>query len=246
MKKEKNIKDFEIVTKGYFNVPIEGNNEADEVWSILFNRNIEDLKNKAHSLFNQGLEYLSISSNHIPKLHELSFLIKNKTGWVLTLTDNEYSIEEDWFDHLSQKSFLITKVIRSRENLDYTPFPEAFHDIFGHVPFLCSEKYMKIVHKLAIKWNSLNTEEEKQKLTNFWWYVIEFGLMKENGEIKAFGAGLMSSFGERQNAFSNNVILRPFNVEEMKNTSISDHEFHKKLFIMDSLEQVENVIDKWE
>ena len=181
----------------------------------------------------------------MPKLSDLHSKINKKTGWRLKPTDDEYSDSETWFLHLEQKLFLVTKVIRSKENLDYTPFPEAFHDIFGHLPFLVDERYVNLINKFAIKYNSLSSQEAKEKFGNFWWYVIEFGLMREGGEIKAFGAGLMSSFGERQNAFSDKVILRNFDVKEMQNTPISDHAFHDKLFVMDSLDQVEKAVDDW-
>lgn len=243
--KKQNIKNLDEITKGYFNVPIEGNKEADEVWNILCTRNLKDLEEKAHSLFLEGLKELSIDRNCLPKLGDLYSKINQKTGWRLKPTDDEYSDSETWFQHLEQKLFLVTKVIRSKDNLDYTPFPEAFHDIFGHLPFLVDCRYVNLINKFALKYNSLLNQEMKQKFANFWWYVIEFGLIKENGEIKAFGAGLMSSFGERQHAFSTKVELRPFDVEEMQNTPISDHAFHNKLFVIESLDQVENAVDNW-
>ncbi len=243
--KNQNIKNLNKITKGYFNVPIKGNSEADEVWNILFTRNFKDLENKGHSLFLNGLKELSIDEKHVPKLEDLHGKINQKTGWKLKPTDDEYSDSETWFQHLEQKLFLVTKVIRSKENLDYTPFPEAFHDIFGHLPFLVGERYVNLINKFALKYNALSSKESKQKFANFWWYVIEFGLMREGGEIKAFGAGLMSSFGERQHAFSDKVMLRNFDVIEMQNTAISDHEFHDKLFVIDSLDQVEQAVDDW-
>ncbi len=242
---KKNIKNLGKITKGYFNVPIEGNDEANEVWKILFERNIDDLKLSAHSLFNKGIRELSIAKHSVPSAKELNKKINLKVGWKITSTDDEYSNADEWFKHLSQKSFLVTKVIRSKENLDYTPFPEAFHDIFGHIPFMHSKRYMRLIHKFGKKFQELKVKKQKQEFINFWWYTIEFGLIKEKGKIKVLGAGLMSSFGERRNAFSSNVIIKHFNVNEMKRTSISDHEFHKKLFVADSLDQIEDVVDKW-
>ncbi|MEK7588188.1 MAG: hypothetical protein AAB438_00020 [Patescibacteria group bacterium] len=247
IKNDTNIKNLDEVTKGYFNVPIEGNDEAHEVWNLLFSRNIRELEKNAHPLFLEGIKELNMDDRAVPKLNDLEKVIQEKVGWVLTPTDTEYSNADDWFKHFENKSFLVTKVIRSRENLDYTPFPEAFHDIFGHLPFLCSKEYMDIAHQFGVIYQELKTEEEKQQLSNFWWYTFEFGLMKDKttGELKAFGAGLMSSIGERNNAFSGKVELVPFNVDEMKNTSNSAHEFHQKLFIIDSLDQIKNAIDNW-
>src|SRR3989344_3953411 len=122
----KNIKNIKKITKGYFNVPIEGNTEANEVWKILFKKNINDLEQNTHSLFVEGIQTLSIEKNKIPDISKPQKKIFKKVGWKITPTDDEYSNADEWFKHLSNKSFLVTKVIRSKENLDYTPFPEAF------------------------------------------------------------------------------------------------------------------------
>lgn len=243
---DKNIKDLDEVTKGYFNVPIEGNEEADEVWNTLFLLNHTNLKDKAHSLFHKGIEELSLSPKNIPKLSDLQNTIFQKTGWTLVPTDNEYSGAEDWFFHLVRKSFPVTKVIRSRENLHYTPYPEAFHDIFGHMPFMCFPEYMNLVEKAAKVYLSLDSQEKKEEFWSFWWYTVEFGLMKEDGEIKAFGAGFMSSFAECNHAFSDKVTLVPFNVKEMRSTPISDHNLHNKFFVIESLNQIEEALDNWD
>lgn len=241
----KNIKNLKKISRGYFNVPIEGNKEADEVWNLLFKKNIRELENQAHPLFLRGIKKLKMGHTAIPKLDELVKIIRKDAGWVLTRTDIEYSDKDHWFEHFSKKSFLVTKFIRSKKNLDYTPFPDAFHDIFGHLPFLCEKEYMEIAHKLGLIYQKSKTEEEKQQVSNFWWYAFEFSLMKHEGRLKAFGAGLMSSIGERRNAFSGNVNLTPFDREEMKNTSQSAHKFHKKLFVIESLEQIKDAVDNW-
>jgi phenylalanine-4-hydroxylase len=232
-------------TKPYFNIPIEGNAEAHRVWNTLFKENILELESTAHSLFLDGIKKLQIQEKSISKLNDLENIIKKKTGWVLTPTNTEYSTGDEWFDHFSKKSFLVTKYIRSKENLEYTPYPDSFHDIFGHLPFFTIPKYARIAHKLGIIYQKLKTKEDKQQLTNFWWYTFEFGLLKEKGELKVLGAGLMSSKGERKNAFSKNVILRPFNFEEIKNTEPSVHKFHKILFVIENLKQIEDAVNKW-
>ena len=89
------------------------------------------------------------------------------------------------------------------------------------------------------------TEADRSKLVSLGWYGYEFGLIKENGEMKAFGTGLISSQGELENAFSENVLKLPYDAEIVSNTPISAHEFHKKLFVLENLDQLEEVVDRW-
>jgi len=242
---DRNIENLEEISKGYFNLPIKNNPDALEVWTLLYDRKYYNLKDKAYSLFFDGLNQLSINEQCIPKVSELSCIIHKKTGWTLSPTHIEYTGADDWFRHLEMKNLVITEVIRSKENIDYTPYPEAFHDIFGHLALMCFPEYAQIVHRFGLIYNKLQTKKEKKEFANFWWYVIEFGLMMEDNKMKAFGAGLLSSFGECNNAFSRNIILRPFDVNEMKSTTVSAHEFHQKLFIIDSFDQINEALDDW-
>lgn len=241
----KNIKNLKEISNGYFNVPIEGNPEADKVWGELFMQNIGDLDSQAHSLFMKGIKELGITEKQIPKLDHLNEIISKKIEWNLVPTKVEYSTSDSWFEHFNKKSFLVTDFIRSPDNMDYTPYPDTFHDRFGHLPFLCSEEYMDLAYKLGILYKEAKSEKEKNEVANFWWYVFEFGLIKEGEVLKAFGAGLMSSKGERDHAFSKNVKLNPFDLEKVKTLPPSAHEFHKELFVIDSFEQIKEAVDNW-
>jgi phenylalanine-4-hydroxylase len=104
---------------------------------------------------------------------------------------------------------------------------------------------MELAHKLGILYKKAKTRKEKNEISNFWWYVFEFGLIKEGEVLKAFGAGLMSSKGEREHAFSKNVKLNKFNLKKIKSLPPSAHEFHKELFVIDSFEQIKDAVNNW-
>lgn len=241
---DKSIEHLGDITKGYFNIPIKDNPEADFVWSELSKRQFTNLQGKASSFFHEGWEKLGISVDQVPQIAGLHEKVSAHTDWSISPTDVEYTNVPDWFGHLSNKNFVVTTFIRSKENLHYTPFPDMFHDAFGHLPFLILPRYAKLVHRFGEIYNSL-PEEKREAFSKVWWYTIEFGLIMEEGEMKALGAGLISSVGELNNAFSDKVEIVPFDAELVAGTQISDHEFHQRLFLLESFEQLENEVEKW-
>lgn len=241
---DKNIDNLEEVTKGYFNIPIKENHEADEVWRVLALRQFPNIQNRASQMFFDGWERLGLKVEGIPSIESLHNAINKHTSWSVSETNVEYTATDDWFEHMADNDFIVTNFIRSRENINYTPYPEMFHDVFGHLPFMTINKYASLIHNFGKIYKNLR-EENKEAFRNFWWYTIEFGLIKEDGEIKAFGAGLLSSFGEFNNAFSKDVEIIPFDIEIVSKTPISDHDFHKKLFVLESFDQLESELEKW-
>jgi len=241
---DKSVDNLKDITKGYFNIPIKDNPEADFVWSELSRKQFANLEGRASKLFHEGWEKLGINIVQVPQVHGLHQKISQHTDWSISPTDIEYTSVPDWFEHLRNKNFVVTTFIRSKENLHYTPFPDMFHDAFGHLPFLILPRYAKLIHRFGEIYSML-PEDKREAFSKIWWYTIEFGLIREDGEIKALGAGLVSSFGELDNAFSDNVEIVPFDAELVAGTEISDHSFHKRLFLLDSFEQLEEEIEKW-
>ncbi len=187
---------------------------------------------------------MGINIEEVPQIEGLHKKISAHTDWSISPTDVEYTSVPDWFDHLSNKNFVVTTFIRSKDNLQYTPFPDMFHDAFGHLPFLILPRYAKLIHRFGEIYKKL-PESKRDAFSKIWWYTIEFGLIREGGEIKALGTGLVSSVGELDNAFGGKVEIVPFNAELVAGTEISDHEFHRRLFLLESFEQLESEIEKW-
>ena len=92
-----------------------------------------------------------------------------------------------------------------------------FHDVFGHLPILCDENYAAFVHKVGLLGKKYSFSPECVDLIErFYWYSIEFGLVKEKGEIKIFGAGIISSFGETNRIFEDKTVeIKEFNLSEI-------------------------------
>jgi phenylalanine-4-hydroxylase len=222
------------------------NFSADEntTWQLLWERQIPKAQQYASRWWLDGLAKIDLQPDRIPNFYVLNERFKELVGWELVSTDVIFSDGQDWFEHLARRQFLITEYIRDRKDLAYTPLPDIWHDTFGHLPLMAHQRYADYIEKFA-HYALKFTKEERRSLGSLWWYTIEFGFMREHGAIKAFGAGLMSSPGEIENALSEKVARVPFSIEEFEKIDPSPHAFHDKLFILESFEQLESSVVDW-
>jgi phenylalanine-4-hydroxylase len=218
--------------------------EDNRTWRQLFRRQWPQVQKHATQMYLEGVEKIGLTEDRIPDFAQLNERFKELVGWELVSTDVQYSSGQDWFEALARREFLVTEYIRDRKDLEYTPLPDIWHDTFGHLPFMANQWYADYMQKfgqLAIQY----TLEERKSLSSLWWYTIEFGLLYEDGELKAFGAGLMSSYAELRRAFEGEVELVPYSMEAFETLLPSPHEFHHRLFILDSWEQLEETTPQW-
>jgi phenylalanine-4-hydroxylase len=218
--------------------------EDDAVWRRLYERQQSQVSRYAHSMFFEGLEKLKLSKDRIPDFAEMSERLKELVGWKLVSTDVQYSNGQDWFEALARKEFLITEYIRDVASLDYTPLPDIFHDAFGHLPFMANQRYADYIHRFALTAIQFPVEQ-RTGLGSLWWYSIEFGFMKERGQMKAFGAGLMSGYSELERAYAGTFPILPYNLDAITHIAPSPHEFHEKMFVFDSFDQLDQAVEDW-
>jgi len=149
--------------------------------------------------FKQGLAFLELDPQHIPTVAHLNSHISPRTGWHIERTVVRYTMADDWYKKFSQRIFLITDYLRSRDQIEFTPEPDMFHDIFGHLPYLTMEFYARIEDKFAPAYMKA-TPEEREVIKRLAWYSTEFGLVVEDNRFKVFGAGIISGRAELANA----------------------------------------------
>ncbi len=219
-------------------------NEAqDETWRIMFERQYPRAERRACKFWRAGVQTLGLSAARIPDFERLNPVFREATGgWDLISTDVQYSDGQTWFEHLVRKEFLVTEYIRERDSLDYTPLPDIYHDAFGHLPLMANRVYAELVHRYAQLMLACS-KEDRPALGSIWWYTIEFGIIKEDGELKAFGAGLMSSYEELEVAFGDRVERLPFDPATIGPVAPSPHYIHKKLWILESFAQLQEFVE---
>lgn len=218
----------------------------DKIWATLYEKQYPEVQHYAHPLYLDGLDKLNITSDRVPNFDEMNQLLMETVGWELLSTNVQYTDGQTWFEHLAQRKFLITEYIRPMESLDYTPLPDIWHDVFGHLPFMAHQSYADYLENFGKRAIEFTTEQRTAGgLGSLWWYSVEFGLMNIGDNLKAFGAGLMSSYEEMQRAMNGIVEIVPYSIDVTGNTTPSPHDMHTRLFLIDSTDQLHDVLDAW-
>ncbi len=179
--------------------------------------------------FKRGLGLLQLDPLHIPSISHLNQMIQPRTGWTIERTVIRYTLADDWYVKFAQRIFLITDYLRTRAQMEFTPEPDMFHDIFGHLPYLTQEFYARLEDKFAPAYLNA-TQAEKEVIKRLAWYTTEFGLVMGDNRFKVFGAGTISGRSELTNTIMefyrlgrDNVIDYNRNVFEQLQTHYQAH-----------------------
>lgn len=212
--------------------------EQNAVWQQLYARQLPNVQQFACRQYLQGLELLALPAEHIPQLKDLNAVITPRTGWSTVRTTVRYSDAVPWYHHFAKRQFLITDYMRGCHEMDFTPEPDMFHDIFGHLPFMVLPEYTALQDLFAPAFLRASAAQ-RENIKRLAWFSTEFGLIQQAGEIKIFGAGLMSSFGEIQHVMAGKTPLRPFSVANVIGYEKAIYTFNEVLFVIESIEALQ-------
>lgn len=215
-------------------------------WFLLFNRQMGAVKQYAYKGFAEGISNLGFSNQSIPNFDSINHRLFPLTGWriyaVPGLIENQY-----FFEQMHEKKFGATTWIRKPEQVDYLEEPDMFHDVFGHIPLLADTAIAEYLFSIAgIANRYINNEEVIEAIARLYWYTIEFGLVRENGKLKIYGAGILSSIAETEFCFSNKAVLKAFDAEEIINTPYIKDSFQQQYYVLQSFADLEKGIVKLE
>lgn len=215
-----------------------------QVWKTLFADQLPNVEAHAYSLFLSGLKKLNLNPNKIPSISQLNQVITPQTGWETLRTKIRYSDTSPWYHHFARHQFIITNYMRSWDELQFTPEPDMFHDIFGHLPFLVSKPYTDLLDSFTIAYFKANrAQQEIIKILG--WFSYEFGLIREQGQLKIFGTGLMSSTGEINKVVSGQTKIKQFTIENVIKRHKAITDFNSELFIFDSLDALKIELNRF-
>ena len=239
-----------------------------QAWSRLYARMGDRWTRYANHRFLEGLAKLQLDPNRVPRLEDVNKFMSPLTGFRAKPVSG-YVPAYLFFDCLRQREFPTTITIRDGEVLDYLPEPDIFHDIAGHVPMHTDPAFAEALVKFggcaaraAERVAGIpDAHQRLQVLTSvvkglarFFWFTIEFGLMRDRpgapivpGGLRAYGSGLLSSYGELGHCVDSPLVQRvPARIEWMVNQYFEIDHYQPLLFIVDSFEHLFDLISELE
>jgi phenylalanine-4-hydroxylase len=178
------------------------------------------------------------ASQTIPRFESVSKKLRHKTGWEIVAVPGLIP-DDAFFTHLASRRFPVTVWLRRPEEFDYIAEPDVFHDFFGHVPLLFDPVYADHLHEYGKGGLKAMRLDAVKMLARLYWYTIEFGLMKVDSTIKAYGAGLLSSGGELAYSVAGPRPQRlAFDLERMMRSDYLIDRYQETYFVIDSFDQL--------
>ena len=260
------IEDVQNKGQLFINQPYELYSEANQdAWRKLYARILPKWQTLAHPKFMEGVEHLALNPDRIPRMEEINQFLEPLTAFKAKAVSG-YIPAFLFFECLRHREFPTTITIRDNQKLDYLPEPDIFHDIAGHVPMHTDPQFAdvlvrfgEVAHNVTVLLADEKDQEERmlklksivKAMARFFWYTVEFGLMRKpggkKGELCVYGSGILSSFGEIDYSIESPKAQRyPFLLEWVVNQYFEINHYQELYFIVDSFDHLFSEINKLE
>ena len=212
--------------------------EADhDTYRRLYARQKALLPGLASQAFIDALPSLGVE-DRIPRFEDITQRLRQATGWEIVAVPGLIP-EVPFFSLLANRQFPVTDWIRKPEEFDYVVEPDIFHDLFGHVPLLFNPVIADYVQRYGQGGLKAERLGACEMLSRLYWYTIEFGLIREQGEIRAYGAGILSSSGELLHSVTSPLPQRlPLSLERTMRTRYKIDSYQQTYFVIDDFQQL--------
>lgn len=213
-----------------------------QIWAILYADMLKKLPGRSSKLFQVGIERLQLDAAQIPKFSNLSAKLKQFTGFEVVAVPGLIP-DLVFFEHLANRRFPAGCEIRQLNGLDFQEYPDVFHDIFGHVALLAFDEiadFMEACGKAAI---SAYKKGMLDYVARLYWFIVEVGLLREDGKIVSIGAAINSSEKELNFALDDASPNRiRFDLERVMRTDFWIYDLQSSYFVLDDITQLKDVL----
>jgi phenylalanine-4-hydroxylase len=204
------------------------------VWRKLYERMMPRWRRWATAEFLEGQAKLRLEPGRIPQLDDVNERLAPLTGFRAVPVPG-YIEATDFFAHLARREFPTVLSVRTEQQLDYLPEPDIFHDVAGHVPMHTDPVFARTLERVG----ALARHGHTTELARFFWFTIEFGLIRQNGALKAYGSGLLSSYGEIEFALASPHVERlSFRLADVIATPFEIDHYQNKLYVIESFDEL--------
>lgn len=208
------------------------------VWAELVSRRMPQLRQHACREYLEGFELIGLREDRLPDLKAVSSRLQPRTGWQSTPVSG-FLPPGAFFEMLSARMFPTTTWLRGRDSLEYTPEPDIFHDVFGHVPMHAHPIFGDFLqHYGQICAGLIANPIALERMGRVFWFTVEFGVIRQDGELKVYGSGLISSHGECTRVLAGGCEVREFNLDAVMNQEFDTGAMQPILYAVESFDQI--------
>lgn len=219
--------------------------ENNDVWREMFTERMRTLNDQASDVFLAGLKAIGLTPDRVPEVASINRRLQDLTGWESHPVPG-YLPAKAFFACLAQRRFPTTITIRPRELMNYLPEPDIFHDVFGHVPLHADPVFAEFLQTYGKAALFCDNPYHIDRLARLFWFTVEFGLIRERGQVKLYGSGLISSIGESFHALeSDHVDRRPFDMDRVCDTPFEIDHYQPILYVLESFEQLRDSMNSY-
>jgi phenylalanine-4-hydroxylase len=235
--------------------------ENQDTWRRLYARIKPRWEKYAHPKFMEGVNNLALDPNAIPKLDDINRFLQPLSNFSARAVSG-YVPAYLFFDCIRNRAFPTTITIRDGSKLDYLPEPDIFHDVAGHVPMHTDRvfadvlvRFGEVARRAAQLAQEIRDPEQRMRvvesqikaMARFFWFSVEFGLMRFGRELRAYGSGILSSFGELEYSIESPDVQRyPFQLEWVINQYFEIDHYQPLVFVVDSFDHLFAQVDELE
>ena len=218
---------------------IEYSEAEHDVWRIVSRELAPKHERYACRDFLEGAAQLNLPCDHIPQLDEVTRNLEPLTGFRYLPAAGLVPLKQ-FYSALGDRTFYSTQYIRHSAVPLYTPEPDLIHEVIGHGNLLAAPRFAEIKRQAGLAAQRVHTDDALQFLADVFWFTIEFGVLREDGEVRAYGAGILSSYGEIEEF--RGADLRPLDLLEMGTLEYDITKYQPVLFCADGMGELEDVV----
>ena len=213
--------------------------EQHSVWAELVRRRMPQLADHACAEYLDGFHQIGLREDTIPNLAEVNRRLGPRTRWNATPVSG-FLPPDAFFEMLAARKFPTTTYIRTRDSLEYTPEPDIFHDVFGHVPMHAHPVFADFLERYGRICAAIPSEDKDklERMGRLFWFTVEFGLIRQDGEIRVYGSGLISSHGECTRVLAGGCEVKNFDLDAVLNQEFQTSEMQPVLYAVESFDQI--------
>jgi phenylalanine-4-hydroxylase len=214
---------------------IEYTDEEQFVWRTVCREIAPKHQQYAVDEYKEALEQVGLPRDRVPGLDEVTERIEPLTGWSYVPAAGLVPLRE-FYGSLEQRVFHSTQYVRHPDVPLYTPEPDILHEVLGHGHLLATPTFGELHRQAGIATNRLQDEDNVRFLSKVFWFSLEFGVVVEDGELRAYGAGILSSYGEIEEFRS--MEHRPLDVVEMGTAEYDITHYQPVLYRAESVDEI--------